>query len=211
MTLKRTMEEVKSTIKNWWLFLVLGILLIAGGIMLAGDPVDAYIGLSIFASVWIFVSGVFSITFAVSNSQVLPGWGWYLAGGILEFLLGVLLMCFPGIMAASIPFILGFWLMFRGISIIASSMDLSSLKVPNWGWLLVLGILIVLLSFLFFANPAAAGMGISLLLAATVIVLGIASIVFAFQLKSAKSRIDEVAKKIEERIDYLKENIEKNQ
>ncbi len=206
MALRETIEDVKSTIKYWWLYLVLGVLFIVGGIMLAADPISAYIGLSIFASVWIFVSGIFSVAFAASNSKILPGWGWYLAGGILELLLGLLLMCFPGIMAVAIPFILGFWLMFRGISIIAGSMDLKSLQVSNWGWALVLGILIVVLSFLVFAYPAAAGAGLSIFMAAAIIVLGIASIAFSFMLKSAKNHIQDIAKKVEDFEKKIEEN-----
>ncbi len=90
------LKEVKQTVKNWWLFAILGILLIIGGIYVITVPVESYVTLSIFFSVMIFVNGIFDVVFSISNSKIINGWGWYLAGGILEILLGIVLMNYPG-------------------------------------------------------------------------------------------------------------------
>lgn len=198
--LRETIKDVKRTVKNWWVYLILGILYIAGGILLACYPGATYIALTVFISVWILISGLFSVIFAVSN-RALSGWGWYLAGGILELFLGLLLVCYPQIMAAVLPFVVGFWLMFRGISIIATSMDLSTWKIPNWGWVLAFGILVVILSFLAIIFPVATGAGISFFVAASVIALGIGTLLFAFKLKSIKSDVDGVVERIEKRLE----------
>ena len=90
------LKEVKRTVKNWWLFVVLGIFFIIGGIWVMTTPLETYITLAIIFSVMIFVNGIFDVVFSISNSKIINGWGWYLAGGILEILLGIVLMNYPG-------------------------------------------------------------------------------------------------------------------
>jgi len=88
------------------------------------------------------------IIFAVSNRDYLYGWGWTLAAGILELLLGIMLFTLP---TASITVILvyfvgfGFFSVPYGALVNPPAPDAGS---KGWGWALALGILCtVLLSY----------------------------------------------------------------
>ena len=131
------LKQVKRSIKHWWLFVLLGVFLVIGGIWCMMTPLESYITLAIFFSVMVFVNGVFDVAFSLANSKVLKGWGWHLAGGVFETLIGVVLMIHPALTMSILPLMLGFWLMFGAVSTISGSFDLRSYKIKGWGWMLL--------------------------------------------------------------------------
>jgi len=52
-----------------------------------------------------------------------------------------------------LPLILGIWLMFGAVSTIFGAFDLKSYYIKGWGWILVLGILLMIFSFMAIADP----------------------------------------------------------
>ena len=100
------------------------------------------------------LGGILDIIFAVSNRDYVYGWGWTLAAGILELLLGIMLFTLP---TASITVILvyfvGFWILFRSIWSIGESTQLRMMGVKGWGWALALSILCTVLAFLYLLSP----------------------------------------------------------
>lgn len=87
-------------------------------------PFNGYAALSILFSISMLVSGLLEIAFAVSNRQRVSSWGWYLAGGVIDMILGLYLVTYPVLSMEVIPFIIAFWLMFRGFSSVGYAMDL---------------------------------------------------------------------------------------
>ena len=187
---------VISSVKNWWWFIIKGLLMFVAGAAIFARPAEGYVSLSILFSVVIIAVGFTQIFFAVGNSGVLKGWGWTLASGIIDVLIGGYLISFPVVTMATLPFILGFWLMFRSFYLIGASIDLQSLNVPGWGWLLVGGILLVILSLVILYYPAAGAISIIAYSGSAFIVGGIFNVVLAFKLKGIKKDVKEVEGKI---------------
>ena len=77
-------------VKNWWMSLLLGLLYIAVALCLLFAPVSSYVALSVIFSISILVSGILEIFFAIGNKKIINSWGWYLAGGIIDLLIGIL-------------------------------------------------------------------------------------------------------------------------
>ncbi len=177
------LNSVKSSTKNWWLSLLLGVLFILLGIWVFRTPLASYISLSMLFSVLIFISGIFGVIFSISNRKEMEGWGWHLTGGILDLMIGSVLVLYPAITMAILPFFVGFWILFRGVFAIGLSFQLRSYSVPNWGLLLFFGILIVLFSFLLLLNPIFTSLGIVYMTALAFVVMGIFRIILAFNLK----------------------------
>jgi len=186
--MKSMISEAISAIKHWWLILILGIFLVLGGIWVIQTPLQSYLALSILFIVLLLVNGTFQIIFSLSNRRELPGWGWYLSGGILEFLIGVYLLSYPAISMTVLPFVVGFWLIFRGISVIAYSTELKAGGVRGWGWLMVFGILLTIFSFLIIMNPVIGAVYLVIWTAFSLIFMGISYIMLAFKLKKIKSK-----------------------
>lgn len=173
----------KKKIKYWWISLVAGILYIFLGIWILRTPLESYVSLSLIFSAFIVLSGIFWIALSISVNENLSGWGWFLVGGILELVIGTLLIMYPAISLTILPFFIGFWLLFGGIMGIGSSIQYKSLGGRNWGWLLVLGILTVLFSILLLANPIFAGISIVFMTSFSLIALGMYRMVFALNLR----------------------------
>lgn len=176
-------DKLAFPVKYWWLSLVLGILFIVVAIWLLFNPMASYVALSILFAAFMFVSGLFEIVFAIGNKDTIPSWGWALAGGIIDLLIGILLLASPGLSMAVLPFILAFWLMFRGFSGIGTSMDLRRYGSRSWGWNLAISILAILLSFGIIWLPAAGALTFVLITAYTFIVIGIFRISISFELR----------------------------
>ncbi len=113
--------------------LLLGILYVVVAISLMFAPFSGYAVLSILFSISMLFSGLLEISFAVSNRKNVSSWGWYLAGGIIDMILGFYLIAYPLLSMEVIPFIIAFWLMFRGFSSIGYAMDLKRYGTRDWG------------------------------------------------------------------------------
>ena len=176
-------DSAKKSIKNWWISILVGILYILAGVWVMRTPLESYISLSIIFSVFIFISGIFQIVFSISNRDEMNGWGWYLTGGILDLIIGILLITHPLMTMAILPLYIGFWLLFQSILSIGLSFQLKSARVPRWGWLLFWSIVTLLFSFLLLANPIFAGLSIVYMTAFALITAGIFRIFLGIDLK----------------------------
>lgn len=182
-------SAIRNTIKNWWLYLLNGIIFLIAGFIVFANPFSSYILLSIFFAVTFFVTGIFEVAFAISNRKAHSGWGWSLASGLIDLVIGLILMLHPALSMAVIPLFLGFWFMFKGIGLIGFSIQLQADKIPNWGWLLAGGISLIVVSVCILDNPALGVATILSLMGAAFLVTGVFSIVFAFRLRRLKKRL----------------------
>ena len=142
--MKTFIDTINFGVKNWWVSLLLGLLYILIAICLMFTPLASYVALSVLFSVSMFVSGTLEILFAVTNRKNISSWGWYLASGIIDLILGIYLMANIGLSMAVLPFIVAFWLMFRGFASTGYAMDLKRYGTRNWGWYMAFGVLAIL-------------------------------------------------------------------
>ena len=175
-----------GSIKNWWWFIIKGILFIVAGVAVLSKPVEGYVGLSVLFSIVILAIGISQVVFSTSNRQSLPGWGWTLASGIIDIAIGLYLVAFPIITLATLPYFVGFWLLFRSFYIMGASFDFNALQIPGWGWLFAGGLLLLILSSLILYYPLAGAVGIVAVTGAAFLMGGLLSIVMAFKFRNIK-------------------------
>lgn len=193
------LDTARAAVKNWWMSLIIGILSIVLGILFIAKPIDGFITLAIVFVVSFFVAGLFEIIFAISNRQVLNGWGWTLVSGIIDILLGILLIQIPESTPYIMVYFVGFWIMFQSIWGIGMSCDLQRVGVSGWRWLLALAILGLLFSFIFIASPIYYTSGFILALAAVAFIMyGIFRIYLSIKLKSFKNKVNDLKDRINE-------------
>lgn len=182
-------EEVKRDIKSWWLFTIIGILLLIAGFYTISNPLTSYLGLSLFFGGLIFINGIMEFSFALSNRKHAHRWGWTLAAGVFDIILGFILLLYPGLSMSVLPFIIGFYILLLGASLISYAFQLNALQVKRWGWVLAGGILTVLLGLSMIFNPV---LGIATIVGWTAfafIAAGVATIIFSLQLKKIKDHM----------------------
>ena len=180
------LENVGSSIKNWWWFLVKGLLLIATGIAIFARPAAGYAGLSVLFTVVIIGSGIAQVVFATSNKGLLKGWGWTLVSGILDIAIGVYLAMYPLVTMATLPFFVGFWLIFKSFYLMGASFDLNDLGLSGWGWMFFGGFLVLLAGFTVIYDPVSGAIGIVAVSGTAFILAGILYSILSFKLKDIK-------------------------
>jgi len=131
-------------------------------------------------------TGLNQIFFSASNSDILKGWGWILASGILDLALGTYLLIYPLVTMVTLPYFVGFWLVIRAFYLMGFSFDLKNLNVSGWGWLFFGGIVVLALGFLIIYYPAAGVVSIIAVSGTAFIVGGFMNMYLAFQLKNLK-------------------------
>lgn len=200
-------NTIGNGIKNWWWFLIMGLMSLVAGIAIFAKPAESYVSLSILFSLIMAGTGFSQIVFAISERHTVKNWGSTLVSGILDFALGTFLMIYPVITMATLPFIVGFYLLFRAIYLIGASIELNATGIKGWGWVLTGGIVLLALGFLTMYYPTAGALGIIACSGYAFIVSGIFNIVLAFQLKSLKTDIEKLKNGIESKItpNYQKE------
>jgi uncharacterized membrane protein HdeD (DUF308 family) len=170
------LETIRSDVKNWWLFLLTGILFIIAGIVIYAKPLDGYVGLSVLFSIVILSSG----------------FGQIFLSGILDLAIGTYLLMYPLMTMATLPYFVGFWLVFRSFYLMGASFDLRDLNSGGWGWLLFGGIVVLVLGFLVIYYPVAGAVGIVAVSGSAFIVGGFLNIYLAFQLKNLKTDVSHI-------------------
>lgn len=195
LTMSNLISKVSGTVKNWWVFLVLGILLLISAYWMFSTPVESFIGLASLFSALIFVSGLFSVFFALTNKEDIDNFGLYLAGGILDVIIGFILLKYPGLTIVLFSMFIGFWLLFRGFNLMSISFKIKSAGDGNWGWILVFGILVVIFAMMSIINPLIGASYLVFTLAFTLVLFGIANIALALRLRKLKSAAKDLKEK----------------
>lgn len=177
-----TVENYRGTYKYWWIMLIIGILSILCGIWVFRNPVESYFALAVYFCIMFILFGVGEIVNAFSNQRV-RNWGWGLAIGILDLIIGFILLANLGWAIDILPFAVGFILMFLGIDFIGWSTQMQTLHIPNWGWVLAGGILTLIFSFLIIFHPLFGVFNIIIWTGLAFIFGGISAILFSFALR----------------------------
>jgi uncharacterized membrane protein HdeD (DUF308 family) len=190
--MSNVIDGIRYDVKNWWWFLVSGLIFVAAGIGIYASPADGYVSLSILFSLMMVTSGFSQIFFAASNSGILRGWGWVLTSGIIDLALGTYLLLYPVVTMATLPYFVGFWLIIRSFYVMGTSFDLKNLGVTGWGWLLFGGILLLIFGGVIVYYPAAGVVSIIAFSGSAFIIGGFMNIYLAFQLKNVKAQATKV-------------------
>jgi uncharacterized membrane protein HdeD (DUF308 family) len=71
------------------LHMLIGILYAVVGVMIVDQPAEAAIQLTLIIAIFLVISGLFRIVFAISER--FTGWGWVLLNGAISLFLGILI------------------------------------------------------------------------------------------------------------------------
>lgn len=181
-------NEVQHSVKHWWASLLLGIVYIIVAVWLMFSPLTSYIALSVVFSVSMLVSGIVEIIFAIGNRKTVSSWGWYIVGGLIDLVLGVYLIANPLISMEVIPFVIAFWLMFRGFSSIGYAIDLKRYGTRNRGWYIAFGVIAIIFSLIILWQPAIGALYAVYMLSFTFFLIGLFRVMLSFELRRLHKR-----------------------
>ena len=124
-------DKYHGCLKYWWLLLVLGIILLLLGVMIFVFPLLSYMTISMLFGITILISGIFYLV--MSGTKTLKGRGWLFVAGLIELLFGIFLTLWPAVSATILPYLLGFWLLFKGFTLIGGLFSRSTYEGDAYG------------------------------------------------------------------------------
>ncbi len=201
-------KTVKRTIKLWYLPLLAGIVLIAMGLWTFKEPVDSYIVLAFLFSLGFVLSGLIESIFSIVNRDVIDSWGWHLVMGIFTLIVGVLMFMNPDITMLTLPFYVGFVILFRSMNAISVALDLKSYGILDWGNILAIGIVGVFLAFVLLWNPLFAGLSIVVWTGIALVIAGLLNIMISLKLKKIHDMPKTISHELKKRYNEVKAQIQ---
>lgn len=177
-------STLQSAVKHWWVSLLVGIISLGLGIWCFATPLSTFVALTIIFVIAFFVGGMSEIIFAIANRNVLKNWGWSLVVGIIDFVFAIILLSNPTLAPLVFCYLVAFWIFFRAVWGISMSLDLKQYKDSNWGFLLFLSIIGIILAVILLIQPMIAGLMAAYVIALCFIFNGIFRIFLAFRLKT---------------------------
>lgn len=183
------LKTIRNSIKHWYLPMIVGILFILVGFWVSSTPLASYLTLSILFAFTFLLAGIIEVVYAISNRDTLDNWVWALISGIIGLLLGVLLVSNPAISMIILPFYIGFGILFYSVLGIGRAIDLRKHNIKGWGYLMFIGIVGLIFSFIMIWNPLFGGMTIVFYTAFSFIILGILNIFLSIKLRSLNKEL----------------------
>ena len=193
MDITSTMKNFWGKSKYWWMMLVLGIVVFAIGLWIMLQPNVGYLIVAVALGYALLVGGILQLIISASLRKESKGWGWWMAGGILDILIGFLLIANPMFTEALLPFFFGFVFLYKGVTSLVSAF--SMLSDHKYWWLyLINGILTIVLACLFFIFPFSGAVAIIFLSSFMMLYWGISLIAISFDIKPTKTKTAKTAR-----------------
>jgi len=167
----------------WWIPLVSGLTLLFFGIWFLVAPLDSFKSLTIVFGSVILLSGAYEIYTALKNRKVVFDYLSFLWGGLLNVILGILLIVNPQALLWIISLLIGFWLIFKGGEQVKKAFLLKKKGSHHWKGTLVFGIVLILFAALLLWHPEIIGFTIAFWTSIAFIIIGVFRIYLAFKLK----------------------------
>lgn len=171
--------------KYWWLVLIVGILLVIGGFAYWFAPDAGYAIASIIFGWLMILAGI--VQLCVSAGPNRPrGWGWWIAGGVIDMFIGFMLVRNVFLAEAVFPYFLAFVFVFWGIEALVGA---CSGRHGKYAWLgIINGILLCILGFFFIeAGYTSEMMMTSFLTSIAFIYWGFTVAIASYEMKPVKS------------------------
>ncbi len=107
----------------WW-SLISAIIGIAAGVVLLLWPISGAVSLTLVLIAFFVIEGVVTIMFALDHKRELSGrWGWMLVSGIVDFVLGAMILAgLPSTAIWAIGLLVGINMVFGGTALIAMAL-----------------------------------------------------------------------------------------
>ena len=132
--------------KYWWIILTVGILMVLSGFAYWFWPVAGYAVASQIFGWMLVLAGIVQPCVAAGPDHA-RGWGWWIAGGVIDMFIGFMLVRSVILSEAVFPYFIAIIFLYWGISAIISSV---CQRQRRYWWLyLINGILLMVIGFFF--------------------------------------------------------------
>jgi uncharacterized membrane protein HdeD (DUF308 family) len=173
-------SEVEAIGRNWWLFLIVGLVSLAAGVLAIVYPDITLLALGIFVGVGLLFAGALDIAEAIGGDT--EGRTLSAIVGIISIIAGIVCLRRPGESLLALIIVLGIYLIVAGIVRFIRSFSTLEDRPAQMG----LGIIDVILGILILSLPELSLVTLAILFAISLIVRGIFEVFLAFRLRGAR-------------------------
>lgn len=159
--------------------IVAGILLIAAGIYCLCNEDVAVLSAGLMLGIFMLAAGIAEIVVFAGTSGMLIGSGWLLLDGVLTVVMSLFLLFNHWFTMMSLPILFTVWLLFSGVSRFVSAFDLKALGMRGWGWILALGIVLLVFGVVCMMDPWVSVVAVGVTVGLVLILEGIGTIAVA--------------------------------
>ena len=170
--------------KHWWVQALKGILFIILGCISLYHPEEALLTIGLYIGYFMLISGIFYLFALFSSKNQEHTKSWYLIEGLLDVILGFLIVSSPVFTIEILPYFIGFWIVFLGISQISLATTFGKIFSGMKIWFFILGIISLIFGFMIINNPLISGIELTTMLGVFFIAYGIVQTFTSFKLKN---------------------------
>jgi uncharacterized membrane protein HdeD (DUF308 family) len=182
-------------VKNWWIILLKGVLLILFGILAFITPGVTISVLVTWFSLFLIADGIISLVGVLMNWKTEEDKWLLLAEGLISIILGFLVFRSPDSFATFVGFLIAFWAVFIGVARIAMAIQLRK-EMKGEGWLILSGVLAILFGFLVFAQPGIGLTTVLWMIAIFSLLIGVLLVFLSLKLRNSGKKIQEASARI---------------
>lgn len=175
---------MKISTKMRTAFVTSGILSLLLGIIVLIYPIATMATLAVLLGCGLLVTGISYIIAYCTDKEFKSSPTWVLVIGILDVLIALFLLFNIPATTMALPFVIGFWILFNGVSRIAASVSFQRLGIKNWWIVLMAGIIGIIFAFLIMFNPVVGAVLIAVYLGIYFMLIGIMNIAEAFLVRT---------------------------
>jgi uncharacterized membrane protein HdeD (DUF308 family) len=172
-----TTDPVAQAAKNWWLFLVLGLVSVIAGVLAIVYPDITLLALGIFAGVSLLMIGIMEIVEALADDAESRAMSAIV--GVLSLLAGLVCLRRPGESLLALVIVLGFWLIVEGVVRFIRAFS----ELEDRALIMGLAILDIILGILILALPGLSLVTLAVLFAISLLARGVFAMITAFRLR----------------------------
>ena len=176
---------ISVLVRNWWAFVIRGVLAVLFGIVALFLPGAAMLSLVLLFSIYALVDGIFAIASAVRAAQRHERWGLLILEGVVDILAAVAAASWPGLTVVVFVFLVAAWALLTCGLMLAAAFKVDA-DHGRW-WMVLGGAVSVLYGAALVIAPLVGALVLTWWIGAYALVFGIAMLVLAFRLR-AKAR-----------------------
>jgi uncharacterized membrane protein HdeD (DUF308 family) len=173
------LEAVQAVAKAWWLGLIVGLITLAGGIVLVAYPGPTLTVIALLVGIELLVGGVFLVFGALGQPPGSRAWG--VLGGSLAVIAGVIVLRHPSGSILVVAMAVGIYLILSGVLRLVGATE----SREGRGWLVLAALIDLALGIVIVSWPSFGITTLAIVLGIVLIVRGLALVVIAFALRAA--------------------------